>query len=489
MENENLVNIDTIEDCYSQVFHITGELSRGGQGVVLKTTDPRILIKVAIDSSGNFVQDPSCNDVYLQLRLLPIDSKQHITLPISTLKHYEGYVMRMLSDMETFREHFDIIRDPSDLHSTPWIDSAGDCSKIFANHYTTGGTRRRLEAFLKSGSLLSQLHNKGLVYCDYSPNNAFISKNHKYCNVWLIDADNLKNENIALRQYLYTPGIAAPEIEAWAYEDSVNIPHEEGQGEGNSFSSDTYTFAVCLFKEIAFCDPFDGKAYNEDLDNCDDRTEIDINKDAGYYAYIEDDEDDSNTNDFFESVADFAISDDLRELFGQTFSTNRGKSYRWLRPTMLEYCAVLAKATDHVLRCSNCGMDFFRNNKQMQSCPWCEEQLPRILKLKSYYYEAKQKQSELWTYEREADKDFAVPLRLITGFRISDIDDVCFKITNENGKCILDLSFDNGYKILYSKDGMDFKNFGKVEVSDKFYLRVINESSKAEVYIEGEIEE
>ena len=39
-----------------------------------------------------------------------------------TLKGYEGYVMRMLRDMETFREHFEVFRNETELKSTTWID-------------------------------------------------------------------------------------------------------------------------------------------------------------------------------------------------------------------------------------------------------------------------------------------------------------------------------------------------------------------------------
>ena len=187
--NSNPVDIFKVEDDYSQTYFITDELSRGGQGVVYRTRDDEILIKIAL-KDGKLVSDPSGNAEYKRLKRLPVDPETHITLPLAVLKNYEGYVMRMLGGMETFREHFEVIRQSNELKSTAWIDKTDQWKDTFANFYSTGGSKRRLEAFLKSGSLLWQLHCRGLVYCDFSGNNAFISKNHQFCNVWLIDADN-----------------------------------------------------------------------------------------------------------------------------------------------------------------------------------------------------------------------------------------------------------------------------------------------------------
>lgn len=485
---DDTINLNEVEDIYSQNYHITGELSRGGQGVVLKTKDPQILIKIAL-KNDKLVQDTSGNEQYTKLRFLPIAANEHVTLPLATLKNYEGYVMRMLRDMETFREHFAVFRTPDELRTTPWIESAGDAKETFANHYTTGGTRRRLEAFLKSGSLLAQLHTKGLVYCDYSLNNAFISKDHDYCNVWLIDADNLKPEKETLVSYLYTPGIAAPEIMLFADELSQGIAEKNCVGKGNSFSSDTYTFAYCLFKEITFCDPFEGEAFNYDLDNCDGREAVDAKKDAGEYSYI-DDQNRDNENSFFNDIVSFAISDELRELFNQTFDAQRGKSWRWLRPSMPEYCRGTAKALDTVLHCKACGMDFFRNGNKKHTCPWCDSKLGPIVRLKSFYYEGNKKQAPIWYYERELEHTIEIPLRLLHGYVAEELDDICLGFKQESNKFKVELKGSNSLQLSYSKDGVNFEKCNSAEIgSNRFYLRLVDFSRNTEIYVMGEVEQ
>lgn len=486
---KNVQNLKVVEDVYSQYYHVTEELSRGGQGVVFKTKDPQILIKIALSKNGELANNIDNNERYLKLRLLPVSGNDHITLPLATLKNYEGYVMRMLRDMETFREHFDVLRLPEQQKSTAWIEQSGDLKEIFTNYYTTGGLKRRLEAFLKSGSALAKLHARGLVYCDYSPNNAFISKDTNFCNVWLIDADNLKEEKVALSNYLFTPGIAPPEIMLFAEEIAQGIPDSECQGCGNSFSSDTYTFAYCLFKELTFCDPFDGEAYNNDLDNCDDGREvIDAKKDSGEYSYIDDTKSD-NRNNLFDNIVNYTLTNELRELFSQTFDSQRGKYWRWLRPTMFEFNCALSKALDKVLFCKNCGMHFVRNDLDINKCPWCDKKLGAILKLKSFYKDENNTKTPLWYFEKEIGDVLEVPLRLLHGYNADEIDDICLKIKKDNGKYILELDAGLDCILSFSWDGSNFeKCFSAYFQRDKFYLNLNDVATKRDIYVIGEVE-
>lgn len=78
-------------------------------------------------------------------------------------------------------------------------------------HYSdTGSTKIRLLALYKCAAILSELHANGLVYCDVSPNNVFVSKHAK--DVWLIDADNLRYEKLKGGYSVYSPHYGAPEI-------------------------------------------------------------------------------------------------------------------------------------------------------------------------------------------------------------------------------------------------------------------------------------
>ncbi len=64
-----------------------------------------------------------------------------------------------------------------------------------------------------------------------------------------------------LKSFCYTPGLAAPEIAVFADELEQGIPEEDCKGSGNSFDSDVYTFAVCLFTQLAGIHPFKRKKY------------------------------------------------------------------------------------------------------------------------------------------------------------------------------------------------------------------------------------
>lgn len=492
---ENAADLKIVEDSNFQKHQITGELSRGGQGIVFKTKNPGILIKIAIEDekSGKLVKGTTGNKEYMYLRLLPIDPHQHITLPLVILKDYEGYVMRMLGEMETFYDHFGKCIDIENLKTTEWLKNQGEWKDRFTYYFITGGTRRRLEAFLKSGVALASLHAKGLVYCDFSQRNAFISKDKKYCNVWLIDADNLQYEKKALCSYIYTPGLAAPEILQLVAEFVDNIPYGQGIGAGNSFSSDTYSFALCLFQELTFCDPFEGQAYEFALENCEELNDVEVAKENGVFEYIDDEsinENDEryNGNSFFDDTVDFTISNELRELFRQTFDTNKGKSFRWLRPTMVEYVMALARSLDTVIECPNCGMAIMRKSNSTEQCAWCDAKLPEILRLNSYYLDENNSKINLWQFERVLENSIEVPLRILHGYLSNEIDDMCFNFSRDSNSYVISLVESRNVSMYLSVDGEDFqKCTSAVLKSKKFVLRIIDQGNN-EIYIDGEVE-
>ena len=114
-----------------------------------------------------------------------------------------------------------------------WLESIRkeneECARDFTQYIVSGGLRRRIEAYFKSAVVLSMLHASGLVYCDLSANNLFISTEDTNA-VWLIDADNINFQSYTVKNGgYYTLGYAAPEI-LW--------------GKGSTFYSDCYSFAV-----------------------------------------------------------------------------------------------------------------------------------------------------------------------------------------------------------------------------------------------------
>lgn len=92
---------ETVKDAYGTSYRLTKELSRGGQGVVYRTTIPDILVKL------DFNESEESGSHYMNLRLLPLPEGLHVTLPIVPLKGKQtGYIMRLLEDMVSFGQTF-----------------------------------------------------------------------------------------------------------------------------------------------------------------------------------------------------------------------------------------------------------------------------------------------------------------------------------------------------------------------------------------------
>ncbi|WP_218938232.1 hypothetical protein [Parashewanella tropica] len=101
---------DEYVDEYQNV-HILGDqlAPPGGQGIVYRTKDPDLAIKLVIDSEGNPVTDQKSVEKYSKrfkrVRLLPIPMDMNIALPAVVLENKAGYVMQLLSEMVPF-SHF-----------------------------------------------------------------------------------------------------------------------------------------------------------------------------------------------------------------------------------------------------------------------------------------------------------------------------------------------------------------------------------------------
>ena len=63
---------------------------------------------------------------------------------------------------------------------------------------------------------------------------------------------------------------------------------------GDSFASDVFAFASSLFQQLFHIHPFEGSAYEEAFDDDVDLEEIENRRNMGEFAYILDEDDDSN---------------------------------------------------------------------------------------------------------------------------------------------------------------------------------------------------
>lgn len=418
-------------DIYGKIHYIKAELKRGGQGVVYKTQDPNILVKIELNSNGTEMKE--LNTLYDDIRLLPLPKGINLTLPLAPLKQVSGYVMYMLDDMVPFSKFFsESKRDNIELENNQYLSQFKDNENLhyfvqnMAHYIATGANKVRLEAFFKLACILAQLHANGLVYGDISENNIFIANFEDNVIIWLIDSDNLNYQKITSKKIFGTPGYYAPEL----------INPDSSKRKGNAFYSDSYSFSVALFTQLTGTYPFMGRYFEDHLEEF----EYEENKEekafSGTLPWILDEEDESNQADTI-PPADLVISKDIRNLFKRTFS-KKGREVRQTRPSMMEWAYFLGKEVDNTIVCSQCHLGY--NAIYNKLCPCCEN------KNLSINIKSRKNECQIWSYTRELRQNiiYKIPLRCVEGLNIKAIQ-----------KNILSYEYD-GSKIIFTSLADDF---------------------------------
>lgn len=362
----------TLIDEYGNIHYISSELARGGQGVVYRTLDDDLAIKQPFGGDGQPDLQTNDREIFKRVRTLSLPHGIQISLPLSLLRDEPGYVMKLLNGMKPFNIFFldgerRIQMDQKDLPQ--WLSGIPDkkFAQDLAYYAETGSTRRRLYALYKSAAVLARLHNAGIVYGDVSLNNIFIG-NTIPCDCWIIDADNLRFELFQGGRTVYTPSLGAPEI-------------VQGKDAARP-RTDCWAFAVMAFQMLALCHPFIGAKVLEqdenhgwDADTSQDETPMDLDGQAyaGYFPYIDDEEDDSNQFTGNQLPRALILSTKLRRLFQETLGVGRTKPHR--RISMALWALALARAFDNSLVCPSCKMSYFFS-PDFEKCPYCQAPRP-----------------------------------------------------------------------------------------------------------------
>ncbi|GAD89536.1 MULTISPECIES: hypothetical protein [Vibrio] len=460
-------------DEYQNVHIQDKVLGQGGQGVVFRTKDPDLAIKLVTDESGTPVTDEESVERYSKrfkrVRLLPLPENLNISVPAVLLQNNAGYVMQLLSEMVPF-SHFWLDGKSAENIGTDdipaWLSAMPENeAKKIVHYYRTGGLRRRLHALYKCASLLARLHGNGMVYGDISPNNIFISERLGDSAVWLIDADNIRFEITAGGSVVYTPKYGAPEL--------VQAK------DGGRPSSDCHAFAVVAFYLLSLIHPFVGKKVDgtdegDWADEENDSEDVEDKAYAGLFPWIDDQNDDSNSSDSGLPRA-LLFTEKLVTLFEGTFGL--GRKFPLLRPTIYHWPEALAQAADMTVTCPDCSMnyyyDFIHPETGAHNCPYCKAQRPQVLILESYRWNGPDKpiNSPCWRYVREISQgsELAVPRRVFAEFAMLDSDTTEVLISSSNngilikksdhGKADLSVAADSypqsGFKKLYSQMKID----------------------------------
>lgn len=463
MMNESYV------DSYGRTHTLTKMLNCGGQGVVYRTDEPNVLVKLEWNpETQEIIMDSAGNVKFEDIRLLPIFPKTNITVPQSVLKEAAGYTMKLLDDMTEFSEAFSGNNVKYEVND--WLKGFEEFNPelmdLFGRYIATGGLKKRLESYLEVACILGKLHASGLVYCDVSDKNMFVSEKNNRSVVWLIDCDNLDYmKNTAKKGGWRTPGFGAPEVI---------------KGKGNTMYSDCFSFSVALYWNTVGQHPFMGNAVNDALDEED---FLDVPEEDyacnGEFPWILDEEDDSNQSENG-LPADLFFSKDVLKCFEKTFG-NDGRNNRQKRTTMPEWAYVLAKELDHNIRCKTCGMDYHIGVHNI--CPWCDGK-NKITKVYSY-----EKTDEIkWEYICEADdKKVYVPMRILNGFSCEELVENSFSIQIKDEKIEIDNLTEKFDFAIESTLGM--KNiYGKTVLNKNDLIRIVatNKNNGRVLYINVE---
>jgi len=368
-------------------------LGRGGQGIVYRTSDTDVAIKLVLKNEKQ-ISDKTEIEKYQKkirnIRLLPIPENINITKPMAMLKNNAGYVMHLLNDMISFSRFWP---DPKSLdlivEFPDWLrDVPEEISKLLIHYLNTGGLRRRLIALANCASILTELHSTGLIYGDISSENVFLSKHINSNQVWLIDPDNIRFFKDGSKLGVFTPKYGAPEL-------------VQGKS-GCSFKTDCHSFSVLAFWLLTMNHPFIGDYVLDgggDWAECDDNEDLDEKAYAGLIPWIDDDKDDSNytTNGLPRSLV---LTEKIQKLFQLTFGDGRKKPQK--RPAMYHWPKAFMEAHDTVIECKDCSMSFYFN-EELRGCPYCNTDIKEVISVKTYLYDIRKKQTDklYWIYYRE----------------------------------------------------------------------------------------
>lgn len=440
---------DVYIDTYGRSHIASKVLNSGGQGIVYKTEEPNTLVKLEWNPfTQEIVKDTSNNIKFDEIRILPLLEKTNLTLPQTILRDVAGYTMRMLDDMKSFKEVFSSIGEKKPENN--WLTDIGssnpELEEVFIQYISSGGIRKRVEAYLKAACVLAKIHASGLVYCDVSDKNMFVSMELDKANVWLIDCDNLDYmKNTSKIKGWTTAGFGAPEIY---------------QGKGPTMYSDAYSFSIALFWTLTTKHPLMGNAVEEALEEVDmlDGTEEDFAC-SGNFAWIGDEEDESNHSDVGMPYSMF-ISESLYSCFGSTFS-EEGRKNRQKRTTLPEWGFVLAKELDCVVRCNNCQMDYYGSSATV--CPWCDTE-NKVIRIKSKR-KCQNEYVKHWEFVHEQQNgSIDVPLRVLTGFNSNQIEEKAFQLKYIDKELeISDLS--GQYDFFVIIDGKEMPLYGQTRIN------------------------
>ena len=322
-----------ITDEYGNRYTIDQPLNAGGQGAVFRIDEnPKLLLKAIVKTDNQIVKDEHRYRGFEEsvLRVMALCDIPNVAKPLGLLEKPNcGYIMRLMENMQ-------------DVEKIMMPKKMG-----LAEHYIdTGGLYKRLHVLKNVAKTLSELYKNGIVYCDISPKNIFISANPEDHEAWLIDVDNMNYETDS-ELCIGTPSYMSPEVYL---------------GNKNTMKSDVYSFALLAYELLTYSKPFEGQAMNtSDQDDWGDDWGVDYAEESlgfdekvarGLMPWVLQKNDDSNRRiDGMGIPPEAVMTSKMLELFEQTFGAGRPVPSK--RPTMTQWYHALSDACNAIVKCPN----------------------------------------------------------------------------------------------------------------------------------------
>lgn len=401
-------------DEFKNIHYISDELGRGGQGIVYKTRDSDVAIKIALENELEITDENKIKLFHKKVRNIiykPLPLDIQIAKPLALLDNKAGYVMRLLGNMQPFSTILpsEISKEDAEKIKIPFfLEELGNedlrTAQYIALYQQTGSLRKRLFVLSRLAITLLRLHVRGIVYFDISHNNIFIT-NDDIPIVYLIDVDNIEYSS-SNKSSIYTPSFEAPEVV---------------RGEPNSLYSDLYAFGILAFLTISMKHPFDGED-NQEVDWDSDTTD---QKQQWELPWIENSRDNSNKgNGGLRGI--LTVTDKLNKLFHQLFEDGQNDKYK--RPTLPLWIEALEKAAIKTIRCDKCQMTYY--DDKFELCPYCQSKKPIRIVIHSYLYKDNKKLDYgSYNYVKEIENQkIEIPSYMFQTFNILNIDEVYLEI-------------------------------------------------------------
>lgn len=304
-----------VQDSKGSVYELTSELSSGGQGVVYRTQYPQALIKGFTNKDEQARRRWREHIEWLTRQDLA-DLK--LARPLVLLAEPRcGYVMELMDGLVPLQGLLDSFANAEE--------------EAHKDYLRQGGLRRRIRILGQMARTLNQLHGRGMLYGDLSPNNIFVSDDSAHAETWLIDCDNISLDSHS-GLTLHTVDYGAPEV-------------VRGEALLSSLT-DCWSFAVIAYQLLTHNHPFKGEMVSDGEPEAEDAAL------RGEHPWINDSEDDSNAC-FVNLPLQLLEHSKLPQLFSRCFEAGRASAYE--RPAMAEWLEALVEVDERIYCCPGCG--------------------------------------------------------------------------------------------------------------------------------------